>query len=236
MNVLAANCVGVFFARMMASALPRLGKPIIWLFLGCVLVMVVQGCQSTSSSMKPAGLGEGELAVDEPENPDRPRPVLPEAAFFLGEYAALELTINAHPDGSLGSVVVSKPSRAKLYDEYTRNWVETHWKMPSAKADDPDLRRFIAPIVYPHKAPPGGKYPAPPYPGMFMEQHIQGLVLLGIDVSPEGKVEEARILISSGNKRLDNYTMDWVKSHWAFPSGPERNYACPISFVFVGSR
>jgi TonB family protein len=235
MNALTENCVCVFFSRMMASALPRLGNRTIWLFLGCGLVMLVQGCQSPSSSMKqPAS--ERDEPSDESENPDQPRPVLPEAAFFLGEYAALELTINAHRDGTLESVVVSKPSRAKLYDEYTRNWVETHWKMPPAKADDPDLRKFIAPIVYPHKAPPGGKYPPPPYPGMFMEQHIQGLVLVGIDVSSGGKVEEARILISSRNKRLDNYTMDWVKSHWTFPSGLERNYACPISFVFAGSR
>jgi TonB family protein len=220
-----------FLRRMTTSAHPRLGKPIIWLILGCVLVMLVQGCQTTSSSMKPVASERDEPSIDYSENPDRPRPVLPEAAFFLGEYAAVELAINAHRDGSLESVVLSKPSRAKLYDEYTRNWVETHWKMPPAKADDPELRKFIAPIVYPNKAPPGGKYPAPPYPRMFMEQRIQGLVLLGIDVSPGGKVEEARILISSGNKRLDNYTMDWVKSHWTFPSGPERNYACPISFV-----
>jgi hypothetical protein len=82
------------------------------------------------------------------ENSGCPSPVLPESAFFLGQYANLELTITANRDGSLHKVVISKKSKAGLYDEYTRSWVEKRWKMPPAKPGEPDLRKFIAPIVY----------------------------------------------------------------------------------------
>ena len=74
---------------------------------------------------------EGEAPLSAPENPagetnNCPSPVLPETAFFLGKYVDLELTITANRDGSLQKVVISKRSQARLYDEYTRSWVEKH--------------------------------------------------------------------------------------------------------------
>src|SRR6185436_19763067 len=117
----------------------------------------------------------------EPSDPDRPSPVLPEKAFFLGEFAALELTITAARDGSVQKVVVSKPSRSKLYDEYTRNWVEKNWKMPPAQPAEGDLRKFIAPIVYPKRAKPSaGSFPAPTYPAAYMRDRVEGLLIVEV--------------------------------------------------------
>src|SRR6185369_16500437 len=118
-------------------------------------------------------------------------------AFFLGEYANLELTITANRDGSLQKVVISKKSQARLYDEYTRSWVEKHWKMAPARPDEPDARKFIAPIVYPNNAwPSGGRFPPPDYPAAYIRDRIEGLVVIEIAVAPSGKIESTRTVLS----------------------------------------
>ena len=167
----------------------------------------------------------------EAENPGCPSPVLPEQALFLGQYANLELTITAKRDGSLEKVVISKKSKARLYDEYTRNWVEKHWKMPPAKGDDPNLRSFIAPIVYPEKKPPGGHYPAPNYPLEFLRDHVQGLVVVEINVAPSGEIESTRTVMSSGNKKLDAHSEKWVLKKWKFPPGDARSCYWPVAYI-----
>jgi hypothetical protein len=62
-----------------------------------LLAAFCAGCQST-----PKSTSGGEVARDskaqetdseQAPDPDRPAPVLPPVAFFLGQYAALELTI-----------------------------------------------------------------------------------------------------------------------------------------------
>jgi TonB family protein len=164
--------------------------------------------------------------------PDRPPPVLPEVAFFLSDYAALELTITADRDGCVQKVVISKPSRAKLYDEYTRNWVEKHWKMPAAKPGEPELRKFVAPIVYPKpRKPPGAYCPPPSYPTAYERDRVEGLVIVEFRVGPSGKVETARTTLSSGHKGLDAYTVDWVLRKWKFAPGEVRSYYWPVAYL-----
>jgi len=164
--------------------------------------------------------------------PDRPPPVLPEAALFLSEYAALELTITAGRDGSMRKVVISKPSQARLYDEYTRNWVEKHWKMPDANPGEPELRKFVAPIVYPKKPKPlDGYFPKPPYPDFYLRNHVEGLVMVEFTVAPSGKVATTRTILSSGRKGLDAFTEDWVRRNWKFPPGEERRYYWRVAYL-----
>ena len=153
-------------------------------------------------------------APDQPssEIPGCPSPVLPEPALFLGQYA--------------------KKSKARLYDEYTRSWVEKHWKMPPAKPGEPDVRKFIAPIVYPkHKWPPGGYYPPPDYPGDYIREHVEGLVIIEIKVAPSGHIESTRTVLSSGNKGLDAHTEQWVRQQWKFPPGEGHWYYWPVAYV-----
>jgi TonB family protein len=176
--------------------------------------------------------GLGQSSADKSPYPGCPPPVLPEAAFFLADYSKLELTITADRDGRVLKVVISKPSQAKLYDDYTRKWVETHWKMPVAKSGEPETRRFIAPIVYPKvKAPPGGYYPAPDYPLSYMQSRTEGLVIVEMTVAPSGKVESARAILSSGHKGLDDHTVQWVLKKWRFPPGEARDLLWPVSYI-----
>jgi TonB family protein len=202
------------------------------------LALIGAGCRSASAP----GAGGGATSPAETEAPtgesadlDRPSPVLPDAAFLLSEYAALELKITAAPDGSIQQVIVSKPSRAKLYDEYTRDWVAKHWKMPAAKADEPELREFIAPIVYPKATrPPDGYYPPPNYPARFIEERVTGLVIVEIKVAPSGQIESAVTISSSGHKQLDDYTTNWVQKKWKFPpSGKPRRIFWPVTYLIV---
>jgi TonB family protein len=166
------------------------------------------------------------------ETSDCPSPVLPERAFFLGQYANLELTITANRDGSLQRVVISKKSQARLYDEYTRSWVEKYWKMPLAKPGEPDVRRFIAPIVYPkNKMPPGGRYPPPNYPASYMANHVEGLLIIEMVVAPSGEIESARTILSSGHKGLDAHTEEWVRKRWRFPAGEKRTFHWPVAYL-----
>jgi len=166
--------------------------------------------------------------------PDRPVPVLPEEAFFLGQYAELQLTITARRDGSIEKVVISKPSQTKLYDEYTRQWVEQRWRMPTAEPGEPDERRFIAPIVFPKaKWPAGGHFSPPHYPSCLLRDRIGGLVLLDIYVKESGEIESARPVLSSGNKHLDDYTAKWVLHEWKYPPGEKRWYRCPFAYLIA---
>jgi TonB family protein len=202
----------------------------------CLILMVVLagvGCRSASTPRATAEASSGLQPSDvEAVDPDRPPPVLPAAAQFLSEYVALELTISAARDGAVQKVVISKPSRAKLYDEYTRNWVEKYWKMPVAKPDEADVRKFIAPMIYPKVAKPsGGQYPRPPYPEAYVRDRVEGLVIVELTVAPSGDVEAAHTVLSSGQKGLDAYTADWVRRKWKFPPGERRLYHCPVAFL-----
>ncbi len=202
-------------------------QAILWLLAA---VLLATGCQSTSASRSPEASSEPELSPD----PDRPSPVLPEVALVLGPYAGLELTITARRDGSIEQVVVSKPSRAKLYDEYTRKWVEEHWKMPEAKPGEADLRKFIAPIVYPKRQmPPGGSYPPPDYPEALLHAHVQGFLIVELKIAPSGAIEDARTILSSGNKQLDAHSVNWALRKWRFPPGAQRVVYWPVVYVMT---
>jgi len=142
---------------------------------------------------------------------------------MLGNYGNLELTIIAARDGTIVNVRISKASKAKIFDEPTRTWVEKKWKMPPAKTGEPELRTFIAPIEFPKgEKPPGGKYPDPPYPQRALAAHEQGRAMLAIKVGEDGIVESAKVLLSSGHESLDKSTVEWVQKKWVFPAGKQR--------------
>src|SRR5688572_15021332 len=128
-----------------------------------------------------AGKSTSQEPVESDFDPDRPPPPLPIEAIITGPHS-LELTITATRDGSVRDVKVSKRSKLKELDEYTRKWVELKWKMPAAKPEEPDLRTFIAPFVYPKGGtwPKGGKFPAPPYPPGILIMRQEGIVVLDI--------------------------------------------------------
>jgi len=203
--------------------------------MSLLIGMLATGCQS-SPTVTPAEPSQRtpepvEAEPAEPPDPDRPAPVLPEVALLLGPYSGMELTITARRDGSIQEVVISQPSQAKLYDEYTRKWVEKHWKMPGAKLDDPELRKFVAPIVYPKaQLPAGGDYPPPEYPEALMRAHVQGFLVIEMTIAASGTIEKARVALSSGNKKLDDHTANWILAKWKFPPGERRLFYWPFTY------
>jgi len=193
-------------------------------FAGCASVKQGSRSHQTDSTTQPSAL--------EPPDPERPAPVLPQEALFLGKHANLDLNITAARDGSITKVAISKPSHVRVYDEYIRNWVQEHWKMPEAKTREADLRTIIAPIVFPESGMGDPKrYPSPPYPSGSMADHEEGFVFLLLKVNSAGSVESAKVLKGTGHPRLDNHTVRWVCSKWSFPEGQGGQYYLPIVYL-----
>ena len=157
----------------------------------------------------------------ESQDPDRPSPPIPESAFLLlGDFGNVELMITANRDGSIQKVEISRPSEAKFLDEPTRVWVQEHWKMPTAKPNEPDSRKFIAPIVYPKgEKPLDGHFPAPNYPRELLRNRVQGLVVLKIGVEESGNIESTTVLMSTGSEKLGEHTRAYILRNWKFPPG-----------------
>jgi len=193
------------------------------IFPGLILLsLLLGGCQNPKTA-GPASISEVGSEEFETLDPDRPPPPVPETALLLGDLANLDLLITADRAGQIQKVSISKPSKAKVFDERTRRWVQEHWKMPPAKSNQPDTRQFLAPIVYPKANwPKGGKYPPPKYPESALRQHIQGAVGLRIDVDETGHVKATDLVVSSGSPLLDENTQSWVQTQWKFPPGQSR--------------
>lgn len=85
----------------------------------------------------------------------------------------------------------------------------------------------------------------PTYPKDAENVGIEGDVSLRIMVLPDGSLEEPRILQSSGDKRLDQAAINFVKQEWAFKPNPEPYYIdvvfvfkmhVPVSYRFLNSQ
>src|SRR5947209_11181335 len=95
--------------------------------IAILLLLSTSGCQHGPPKTRPPDPAS-EVSAELIPDPDRPPPVLPPEALFVGAYGNLELTISVDRAGSVRSVSISKPSKAKLYDQHSRVWVEKKWK------------------------------------------------------------------------------------------------------------
>jgi len=196
------------------------------LVFAAVLLSQVRAAELTAATSPSQRIVESQFA------PDQPPPPLPLEAIFASPQS-LELMIRAARDGTVRSVVVSKPSQIKELDEYTRKWVELKWKMPAAKPEDPDLRTFMAPFIYSKgtKWPKESKHPMPPYPSRMLRERKEGIVVLDIEFSDAGQVETTSVVFSSGNQILDQSTEDWVRKKWSLPPGNKGLYRAPFAYL-----
>lgn len=74
----------------------------------------------------------------------------------------------------------------------------------------------------------GGKYSHPKYPKLSRLYNEQGRVRIGIEVI-NGKITDAKVLVSSGYKRLDDASLSAVKK-WHFPKKFSKRFVQPILF------
>jgi protein TonB len=75
-----------------------------------------------------------------------------------------------------------------------------------------------------------GKFPAPPYPSWARSKGVAGSVTVAIVTDATGIVTAARVLATSGNSELDNYTCGWIQRRWRFPAGAPMTRRQPVYF------
>ena len=54
----------------------------------------------------------------------------------------------------------------------------------------------------------------PPYPPISVRLGEQGTVLMEVNITTEGNVDQCSVVNSSGSERLDGAACDWVKARW----------------------
>ena len=70
--------------------------------------------------------------------------------------------------------------------------------------------------IAPRPAPAAYRYAPPPrYPMAAREQGLEGVVVLSVLVRPDGRVDDARVAISSGAHVLDEAALSAVRT-WLF--------------------
>lgn len=137
--------------------------------------------------------------VERPEPPPAVRPVRPKP----------EPAAAADPQVSpaLREEAVQERSETALLPE-----VREEAAAPSAPADAEDN-----PVVV-EARPLYRRNPPPPYPGKARHRRLEGTVILEVQVSSEGSVEDLRIKESSGHRILDQAAMSSVRK-WVFEPG-----------------
>jgi protein TonB len=75
-----------------------------------------------------------------------------------------------------------------------------------------------------------GRQPAPGYPRAAVRERQEGTVRVGLDVGPDGRVQAAAVLSSSGWPLLDEAALRTVRLRWQFGPGPLRRYEVPFHF------
>jgi protein TonB len=72
--------------------------------------------------------------------------------------------------------------------------------------------------VIPDRAPVSiaATHTTPPYPPVARRMGAEGKVTLRLTVTPEGRVNLAEIVTSSGNEYLDEAAQAWIVAHWTY--------------------
>lgn len=87
-----------------------------------------------------------------------------------------------------------------------------------------------APVKFDPTRETGGTFPKPEYPGYAQRQGQQGTTEVEIRVDESGRVEDVKILKTSGFALLDESAVKTLKERWRFPPGPRRDYVYPVEF------
>jgi protein TonB len=75
-----------------------------------------------------------------------------------------------------------------------------------------------------------GCFPMPPYPAEAKRRGLEGTVMLVVEVSASGLPGVPRIESSSGHASLDRAAVTWIRSHWRWAPGANRNFRIPIRY------
>lgn len=87
-----------------------------------------------------------------------------------------------------------------------------------------------------------GANPKPPYPVAALRMHVEGTVLLEVDVAPDGRPSAVRLQRSSGHAALDDSALTTVRDRWRFVPARaggvavEGTVQVPIRFRLTGEE
>ncbi len=77
-----------------------------------------------------------------------------------------------------------------------------------------------------------GSRPQPQYPKIALDAGEQGTVTLLMTADADGRVASLQIKSSSGFPVLDRATEDFIRRHWALPSGASTNQLYETSIIY----
>jgi len=150
-------------------------------------------------------------AVERPEPPPAVRPVRPKPE----PAAAAEPVV---PPAPRDEAVREKPKANPLPE------VREEASAPSAPADAVDNPVMV------EARPLYRQNPPPPYPGKARHRRLKGTVILEVRVSSEGRVDDLRIMESSGHRILDQAAMSSVRK-WVFEPGRRNGLRIPMTVL-----
>jgi len=134
-----------------------------------------------------------------PDEPDQPRDTQEDTPQVVQVVAAINSPAVAFSVPVQGAVAVA--SEARL-----------------ATPPPPHPEAPPTPVRFNANVSDGGSYPKPEYPGIALRNHVEGTVMIEIQVDATGNITDAKLQKSSGSSALDTAALDVVKKRWHFPA------------------
>ncbi|GAB1597023.1 energy transducer TonB [Lysobacter claricitrinus] len=122
-------------------------------------------------------------------------------------------------------------------DAYRATVVATPAPRPIVTGDtgnDARYRGWLEVVARESCTPHARSMPAPPYPPSALRQEAHGRVVLQIHTNPCGRVREAVVYESSGNRDIDRSAVDTARRWWvSMPEGAQQGIAARVPFTFA---
>jgi len=151
---------------------------------------------------------------------------VPEAAFAGVEQAsAIDVRLgNEHHNLALPGIAGAIKALAKCQDDLLGSWgIDPAERLQEASHVTGNPARLFGPTAYPPAA---------------IEAHAQGSVISVVGVDPRGGVTSCKVVVSSGNKALDDGTCDIIRGKAHFTpardkagNGVASHYVLPMRWV-----
>ena len=109
--------------------------------------------------------------------------------------------------------------------------------LATTRAPSADFGSLIAPTIVDKAATVGGnlgesivkvlRAPAPLYPAEIIRKGISGTVEFSVLVGVDGTAQQIKLMKTSGNRKLDQFTLSHIKRRWLFKAQEVNGKAVP---------
>jgi TonB family protein len=184
-----------------------------------------------------------------------PKPKFPEAALHKGTEGYVIVHAYVAKDGTVTRAMISRSCGDATLDEAARTAV-LKWKM-NATAIKPEylIKGYDQRIEFRQEAPLAARYrdraayfssfegvkiwtyaPFPEYPFHERLLKTEGVVMVRIEIGPDGAVSSAEVVRSSGNSNLDTAAIAAVRTWRAHQEYAGKHGIIPIHFTMQPMR